>query len=408
MGLIEKSEIRNALVMLYGKCGAIREAEHVFRGISEPDLDSWNSMLSSYVWSGLGEKALLFYTYMLKERIHPNNMSLVTVLQACNSLGKSPNLDTVDGRFDDLVSLKIVRALRSDASSMGFALDGIAGNAFVAMYGKSGTIVEAEDAFHGISNAGISSWNAMISAYVKQGTGEKAFKLYQRMQSQRVIPDEVTYICVLQAISEMGSLEACEELHFGIICCLHDLHQTIATTLIHAYGRCSSMLDAHAIHDALASPHLASYTACIDGYASQGNFADCMDLFATLQLANISMDATVFTPLLAVCSRTGLVVEGLLLFECMMRAYNITADLMHYGSLVDLLGRAGDFNRITNIVSRMPQWEDQAIWSSLLGACRVHGNMELGEQAFSKAIYLEPKQVSAYVVMSNMVADCRQ
>jgi hypothetical protein len=133
-----------------------------------------------------------------------------------------------------------------------------------------------------------------------------------------------------------------------------------------------------------------------------------MDLFATLQLANIRMDATVFTPLLAVCSRSGLVAEGLLLFECMMMAYNITADLMHYGSLVDLLGRAGDFNRITNIVSRMPQWEDQAIWSSLLGACRVHGNMELGEQAFSKAIHLEPKQVSAYVVMSNMVADCRQ
>ena len=124
-----------------------------------------------------------------------------------------------------------------------------------------------------------------------------------------------------------------------------------------------------------------------------------------MQLANITIDATAFTALFAACSRTGLIIEGLWLFQSMMKDYNITADSMHYGSLVDLLGRAGDFNRTMNIVSQVPIRIDQAIWSSLLGACRVHGNIELGEQTFCNAIHLEPKQVSAYVVMSNMVAD---
>jgi hypothetical protein len=75
-----------------------------------------------------------------------------------------------------------------------------------------------------------------------------------------------------------------------------------------------------------------------------------------------------------------------------------------------LLGRAGDFKRIEAMLgvkrrSRIRVKPDLNVWLSLLGACRVHGNLELAEEVFSRAIGLQPGEEAAYVLMSNVYAD---
>ena len=53
----------------------------------------------------------------------------------------------------------------------------------------------------------------------------------------------------------------------------------------------------------------------------------------------------------------------------------------------------------------MPIQANSAIWLSLLGACRIHNNLLLGKQAFDNAVKLQPKQTTAYIVMSNIFID---
>ena len=48
------------------------------------------------------------------------------------------------------------------------------------------------------------------------------------------------------------------------------------------------------------------------------------------------------------------------------------------------------------------------MWLCLLGACSAHGNVELAKQAFDNAVKLQPKQpkqTTAYIVMSNIFID---
>jgi hypothetical protein len=45
---------------------------------------------------------------------------------------------------------------------------------------------------------------------------------------------------------------------------------------------------------------------------------------------------------------------------------------------------------------------DATVWKSLLAACRVHGNLELGERAATNLFELEPKNAMPYVLLSNM------
>ena len=53
----------------------------------------------------------------------------------------------------------------------------------------------------------------------------------------------------------------------------------------------------------------------------------------------------------------------------------------------------------------MPIEPDDCIWSALLNACRIHGNVELAEVAAKKLIELEPQHSGYWVLLSNVYAD---
>ena len=52
----------------------------------------------------------------------------------------------------------------------------------------------------------------------------------------------------------------------------------------------------------------------------------------------------------------------------------------------------------------MPFEANHAIWGALLGACVVHGNVELGEVAAKRLFELEPENTGNYVLLGNIYA----
>lgn len=53
----------------------------------------------------------------------------------------------------------------------------------------------------------------------------------------------------------------------------------------------------------------------------------------------------------------------------------------------------------------MPVRPDASIWGALLGACRIHGNMELGAVASDRLFEVDSENVGYYVLMSNIYAN---
>lgn len=72
--------------------------------------------------------------------------------------------------------------------------------------------------------------------------------------------------------------------------------------------------------------------------------------------------------------------------------------------MVDLFGRTGLFNKIDEIIGTMPMKPDAVMWKALLGSCRIHGNMEMGERAGLQLIELAPDDHVGYVLLSNIYA----
>jgi len=87
-----------------------------------------------------------------------------------------------------------------------------------------------------------------------------------------------------------------------------------------------------------------------------------------------------FICILSACSHAGLVDEGMHFYASMVTDYMISPKLEHYTCIVDLLGHAGHLQEAENMVMEMPWKLHVAPWMALLGACRIHGNVEMAER----------------------------
>ncbi|CAI0628413.1 unnamed protein product [Linum tenue] len=115
-------------------------------------------------------------------------------------------------------------------------------------------------------------------------------------------------------------------------------------------------------------------------------------------------DEATFLSILSVCSNMGLVEEGKKHFESMSKVYGITPSLEHYACVVNILSRAGQFDEVEAFIKEQKLSTHALIWETVLGACKLHGNLDLGETAARKLFELQPKEDSAYVFLSNIFA----
>ncbi|MCO5607650.1 hypothetical protein L7F22_061848 [Adiantum nelumboides] len=139
-------------------------------------------VLSAYVDNGHPKKALLLFRQLHEESIKVDDLTYNVAPQACSVLADMEDITIVNEHSVRFMSLAIGQALHSYSKKVGFSAKTSLGTTLVKMYGKCGTIEEAENAFCGLSKHDVVSWSAILSAYVENGLGKKALQLFRYMQ----------------------------------------------------------------------------------------------------------------------------------------------------------------------------------------------------------------------------------
>ncbi|PQM37888.1 pentatricopeptide repeat-containing protein [Prunus yedoensis var. nudiflora] len=84
---------------------------------------------------------------------------------------------------------------------------------------------------------------------------------------------------------------------------------------------------------------------------------------------------------------------------------HIESSPQHYSSMVDMLGRAGKLEEAEELMSQIPRQPGFSLLQSLLGACRIHGNVEMAERVADTLMRLEPMESGSFFFMSNLYAE---
>ncbi|XP_068304452.1 pentatricopeptide repeat-containing protein At2g36730-like [Pyrus communis] len=100
--------------------------------------------------------------------------------------------------------------------------------------------------------------------------------------------------------------------------------------------------------------------------------------------------------------------DGYRYFNDMEHVHWITPMIVHYGAMVDILGRAGRLSEAYSFMMSMPLDPDPVIWRTLLSACTTHSakdNKGVGNKVRDKLLELEPKRGGNLVMAANMFAE---
>ncbi|KAG1363261.1 putative Pentatricopeptide repeat-containing protein, mitochondrial [Cocos nucifera] len=174
------------------------------------------------------------------------------------------------------------------------------------------------------------------------------------------------------------------------------------------YCKCGSLEEADALFQRMPERDVISWSTMISGLAQNGRSADSLGLFESMKAIGPKPNYITIVGVLFACSHAGLVEEGWYYFRSMEKLFGIEPGREHYGCMVDLLGRAGKLEEAVKFIHAMNFKPDSVIWRTLLGACRVHRNVNLAAYAAKEILKLEPGDEGTYILLSNIYADSQQ
>lgn len=147
------------------------------------------------------------------------------------------------------------------------------------------------------------------------------------------------------------------------------------------------------------------WNSLISSYGVHGYGRKAIKIFEEMIDHGVSPSYISFVSVLGACSHAGLVEEGKELFESMVKEHGIQPSVEHYACMVDLLGRANRLDEAAKIVEDLRIEPGPKVWGSLLGACRIHCNVELAERASKRLFELEPTNAGNYVLLADIYAE---
>ncbi|KAJ7536084.1 hypothetical protein O6H91_12G055800 [Diphasiastrum complanatum] len=380
--------LESCLVDMYAKCGSIDEAFSVFGNMDVQNLVSWNTMIGGCVRCGKAEVALELYQQMCQKLVKPDNVTFMGVLNACANLGALE-----EGK---LVHNHIIRS--------GLESDLHVASSLVDMYAKCGSIVDACRVFDNMPVRDVVTWTAMIIGYVKCGNGEKALKLFQQMKQKRLTPSSVTFVGVLSACASVGALAEGKLIHEQVIKSGLEMDVVVGSCLVDMYAKCGSIKDARTVFDRMPICNAVSWNAMFVGYAIHGLGKEALRFFNKMCQETTDVGDCIIVSLLSSCNHAGLVDEGHYFFTSMTPIYGIQATMQHYIGIIDILGRSGRLDEAKDMIKTMWCEPEVCVWTSLLSACRIHNNLQMGEFAATQVLELDPGNEAAYVLLSHIYA----
>ncbi|KAH7667846.1 Tetratricopeptide-like helical domain-containing protein [Dioscorea alata] len=388
-GLQSNEMIFSGLITAYTKCGSLESAERIVHNIEIKTVSIWNALMSGYVQSGQPTGAMDLFHRMMSLGFEPDWISISSLLSACTHLKDLSSGSAVHGFI-----------LRH-----GLETDSFITISLLSLYMQCEKPLFARMLFDAMEEKNSVSWNTMITGYAKNGLMEESLGLYRRMQHDNCEPSAIATTSTLMVCGQISALHLGKATHCFALKADFSDDTFVSSSIIDMYAKCGSIEHARNFFENLNNREdTASWSAMITGYGIHGYGLEAVQLFNMMRREGLRPDEFTYIGILMACSHVGLVKEGLKYFEEMRKIQGVEPKLEHYACVVDMLGRAGRLVDAARLIEEMPVDPDGRIWSSLLGACKIHSDTNLGERVAKKLLELEPNKAEHYILAANLFA----
>ncbi|KAF7817242.1 pentatricopeptide repeat-containing protein [Senna tora] len=191
-GFDDDLHVQNTMIHMYCCCDeGVESARKVFDESPKLDSVTWSAMIGGYARLGHSADAIALFREMQVKGVHPDEITMVSVLSACTNLG----------------ALELGKWIESYVKREKLQQPVELCNALVDMFAKCGDVDKAMKLFRQMNDRTIVSWTSVIVGLAMHGRGEEAVSLFEEMIEAGVTPDDVAFIGLLSACSHSGLVE---------------------------------------------------------------------------------------------------------------------------------------------------------------------------------------------------------
>lgn len=409
--------VRTALVDMYGRCGSVVDAQNVYAGLSRKDVVASTAMLGAYVQQGHAVKALELYEEMRKEGMKSDVPVLVGALQACGMLAEEAEDVAVDGLPYKLRLLHKQKAVHAEAWRQGYDSDAFVGSTLITVYGKCGSIVDAQKAFDGISQRNVVAWTALLMLYAQHGEAKKTLQLYEEMQKDGVNPDTCTFVALLLACGLLAdeeedtpvdgeylkatSLEIGKVLHAAAKMKGYDCDVFVGNSLVSMYSKCGSILEAQHVFDHLSQRDIVSWNAILGAYSQLGRAEKAFELYDQMLQEGVSPNDITLVSILRMCSSEGGGLDTCRRIYLKHVSKKKPVNPLLASTIIHSFGKCASMKDAQAVFDALPQ-PDVISWTALIAGYAQEGDFAACLQSYERGrlLGMRPNDVTYVSVLS--------
>ncbi|WOH07069.1 hypothetical protein DCAR_0626498 [Daucus carota subsp. sativus] len=368
--------------------GDLSYAIYIFRQLPSPATNEWNAIIRGLAKTPQPTMAITWFVSMSRASCKPDALTCSFVLKAC-----ARGLAVFEAR-----------EVQSQVLRRGFVFDVLLQTTLLDVYAKAGDLDSARNVFDEMCVRDVACWNVLIMGLAQGSRATEALEMFKEMGFAGMRPNEVTVLGALSACSQLGAIGEGERVVEFIRGEKMDCNAQLCNAVIDLYAKCGLVDKAFGVFSSMRCEKcIVTWNTMIMALAMQGDGIKALELFDRMGREGIVADSVSYLMVLCACNHAGLVEDGVRLFESMAKS-GVSRNMKHYGSVVDLLGRAGRLQEAYDIVNEMPMVPDLVLWQTLLGASKTYGNVEMAEKASRKLEEMGSSNCGDFVMLSNIYA----
>eukprot|EP01018_Ginkgo_biloba_P015289 Gb_10768 [translate_table: standard] len=209
---------------------------------------------------------------------------------------------------------------------------------------------------------------------------KEALEVLQIMDQRGILPDTNAYDSLFLACSNIKSLLYGKKVYAHMVRSGVQHHVYLETKVVNMFVKCGSLVDARQVFDKMVERNVYSWTAMINGYASQGHGEEALKLCSQMQQTGVQPDSYIFSSVLKACAGMGAIQLGKEIHGYVFRSgYELYVFVGN--SLVDMYCKCGSLVHARQVFNKMPQ-RDAVSWNAMIDGYMRNGQLDEALELF--------------------------
>ncbi|KAF5759570.1 putative tetratricopeptide-like helical domain superfamily, DYW domain-containing protein [Helianthus annuus] len=331
----------------------------LFSHIQQPNEYVWNTLIRGLVSHDHFHQSINRFHSMRQLGFLPNHFTFPFVLKACTRV----------------LDLRLGVELHTIMVKVGYDWDVFVKTGLVCLYAKCGRLDDACKVFDEMPEKNAASWTAVISGYIESDRFTEALDVFKKLLEMNLRPDSFTLVRILSACSRLGDLRTAEWVDSCVTGLGMGKNIFVGTAFVDTYAKCGSMTKALATFDQMREKDAVTWGAMIQGYVSNGEPKEALDMFYRMKNDNIKPDCYTIVGVLSACSSLGALELGewaRTLVDKNEFLYNPIVGT----SLIDMYAKCGKMGSAWRVFKEMKE-KDLIVWNAVITGLGMTGQTKV-------------------------------